>query len=141
LSRCLFLSLSLIYTQNAQLFGGVITYAHETKSKNIPSRFKGVNFSFDERMARLSLSLSLLSLLLSICFSFCLFLLCSTLSLGRKGDRRRRGHLPFLRSSLERHHELLQYIFSTFYFSSSSSVPFVDVAVRSGVPQTRRPLQ
>lgn len=34
-----------------QLHGGIISYAHEIKEKNLPSKFKGKNFVFDERRA------------------------------------------------------------------------------------------
>lgn len=34
-----------------QLYGGIINYAHEIRSKNLPSKFKGKNFVFDERRA------------------------------------------------------------------------------------------
>lgn len=34
-----------------QLHGGIINYAHEVKQKNLPSKFKGQNFVFDERRA------------------------------------------------------------------------------------------
>jgi UPF0176 protein len=33
-----------------QLKGGVINYVHQAKSKNLPLKFKGKNFVFDERM-------------------------------------------------------------------------------------------
>lgn len=33
-----------------QLHGGIISYAREIKEKNIPSKFKGKNFVFDERL-------------------------------------------------------------------------------------------
>jgi UPF0176 protein len=33
-----------------QLYGGIIEYAKEIKEKNIPNKFKGKNFVFDERM-------------------------------------------------------------------------------------------
>jgi UPF0176 protein len=33
-----------------QLYGGIIYYSHEIKEKNIPSKFKGKNFVFDERL-------------------------------------------------------------------------------------------
>ncbi len=34
-----------------QLYGGIINYAHEVRAKNLPSKFKGKNFVFDERRA------------------------------------------------------------------------------------------
>lgn len=34
-----------------QLYGGIINYAHEIRAKNLPSKFKGKNFVFDERRA------------------------------------------------------------------------------------------
>lgn len=34
-----------------QLHGGIINYAHEIKRKNLPSRFIGKNFVFDDRIA------------------------------------------------------------------------------------------
>src|SRR5690606_38175713 len=33
-----------------QLHGGIIQYAHEIKEKGLPSKFKGKNFVFDERV-------------------------------------------------------------------------------------------
>jgi UPF0176 protein len=33
-----------------QLYGGIISYAHEIKEKNIPSKFIGKNFVFDDRL-------------------------------------------------------------------------------------------
>jgi len=33
-----------------QLYGGIIAYAHEIKEKNLPSRFIGKNFVFDDRL-------------------------------------------------------------------------------------------
>jgi UPF0176 protein len=33
-----------------QLYGGIIEYAREVKAKGLPSRFKGKNFVFDERL-------------------------------------------------------------------------------------------
>lgn len=33
-----------------QLYGGIIAYAHEIKEKNLPSKFIGKNFVFDERL-------------------------------------------------------------------------------------------
>lgn len=34
----------------SQLYGGIIQYAHEMKQKGLPSRFRGKNFVFDERI-------------------------------------------------------------------------------------------
>jgi UPF0176 protein len=33
-----------------QLYGGIISYAHEIKEKNLPSKFIGKNFVFDDRL-------------------------------------------------------------------------------------------
>lgn len=33
-----------------QLHGGIIAYAHQVKEQNLPSKFKGKNFVFDERL-------------------------------------------------------------------------------------------
>ncbi len=33
-----------------QLKGGIISYAHEVKEKNLPNKFRGKNFVFDERL-------------------------------------------------------------------------------------------
>jgi len=33
-----------------QLHGGIIAYAHDVNGKGLPSRFKGKNFVFDERV-------------------------------------------------------------------------------------------
>jgi UPF0176 protein len=38
------------YKRVYQLLGGVINYAHSVKRENLPSRFKGKNFVFDERL-------------------------------------------------------------------------------------------
>lgn len=38
------------FQQVYQLEGGIISYAHEVKEKNLPNKFKGKNFVFDERL-------------------------------------------------------------------------------------------
>ncbi len=38
------------YKDVNQLYGGIIAYAHEVKSKNLPSKFSGKNFVFDNRL-------------------------------------------------------------------------------------------
>ena len=49
-THCISSAASDVYKRQNQLQGGIIQYAHEIKSNNMESKFRGKNFVFDDRL-------------------------------------------------------------------------------------------